>query len=820
MVTNGFLTGQPWTTQRFDPKECDGKWMVLAMSDKGKNSWNYLKHNPKNGLFEAELDLPSKNDVHIMLYCEGVNRSEDDKQMQSQYNKIKQETGNAVTDEQLDQCFAPKNMIPFGGIYFKTDYLSQSKETASIVHMREDIYCMLSSPDHFSVCVTKTEKTVNDNEKKTEMIENELTKLSDQIEAINMEDQDKKFEFMKKKWGENMANQLRQDVQQISFGEQSSQSWSQGIGLKGMPPSMYENTTNQQLNDTIHRDSVNALQGMLDSMKNRNINARDLSTKQLFLEWDRYIRIKVPTQYRYTFDETETPPPKLDPNKKVIMGDQAKAGAGYYKATLNHMRANMHTSIAAISELQKINQQFNSDALKQHLDHCLWSLTCKTFGDVNKDCEDQSDWEKALLRAFKDKDLIEREINVRTLKENTSITRVQADVSKVLNTPTESKMKNDMKFVANIIEKNINITSHGIDRGHNNFQCGVLNFASGAKLDDIPQQKETVSRAYDKSDVKEIIKLWNTQLGGHSQENELSLIDRVYDAETGVWMITMKTGNAMEGTGVVLSTCNEKKICNSLNSCMGLEVHASANDTASFEALNRVATLNKALSTMSIKGTPEEIISTMTQITTQLALKRPNVKLTQISNRAGQNFAKIFCAVNGLQCYSITKSGVRVQADVSNVTNTPTTTLQADVSNITEENAEFFVLDVKKDKKYDAIIKKLGRMFSATYANQRETDKLQNEMFSAMDRAGINTKIPNHQNTALRGTLTWEKFKVENVMADFFIQVSPFTTEQEVEESIRKSLNDSHKGFKIDVIPGEAQGLRQLVLEMRVIITS
>lgn len=792
MVTNGILTGQPWTTQGFDPKECDGKWMVLAMSDKGKTSWNYLKHNPKNGLFEAELDLPSKNDVHIMLYCEGVNCSEDDKKIKDQYGKIKQETGNAVTDEQLDQCFAPKNMIPFGGIYINTDHLSQSEEPASIVHMREDIYCKLTSPEHDSV---------NSQDIMTEIIDNELTKLYDQIEDINMTDQDKKFEFMKKKWGENMADQLRQDVQQISFGEQSSQSWPQGIGLKGMPPSMYENMTNQKLNDTIHRDTVNALQGMLESMKNRNINPRDLSTKHLFLEWDRYIRIKVPIQYRYTFDETETPPPgkKLDPNKKVIMGDQAKAGAGYYKATLNHMRANMHTSIAAISELQKINQQFNSDALKQHLDHCLWSLTCKTFGDVNKDCEDQSDWEKALLRAFKDKDLIEREINVRNLK---------------------CKMKDDMKFVANMIETNITITSHGIDRGHNNFQCGVLNLASGAKLDDIPQQKENVSRAYDKSNVKEIIKLWNTQLGGHSQENELILINRVYDAETGVWMITMKTGNAMEGTGVVLSTCNEKKICNSLNSCIGLEVHASANDTASFEALNRVATLNKALSTMSIKGTPEEIISTMTQITTQLALKRSNVKLTQISNRAGQNFAKIFCVVNGLQCYSITESGVRVQADVSNVTNTPTTTVQADVSNITEKNAEFVVLDVKKDKKYDAIIKKLGRMFSATYANQRETDKLQNEMFSAMDRAGINTKIPNHQNTALRGTLTWEKFKVENVMADFFVQVSPFTTEQEVEESIRKSLKDSHKGFKIAVIPGEAQGPRQLVLEMRVIITS
>ena len=117
MVTNGILTGQPWTTQGVDPKECDGKWMVLAMSGNAESSWSYLEDNPSTGFFEAKLDLPSKKNVHIMLYCEGVNCSEDDKKIKDQYGKIKQETGNAVTDEQLDQCFAPKNMIPFGGIY-------------------------------------------------------------------------------------------------------------------------------------------------------------------------------------------------------------------------------------------------------------------------------------------------------------------------------------------------------------------------------------------------------------------------------------------------------------------------------------------------------------------------------------------------------------------------------------------------------------------------------------------------------------------------------------------------------------------------------
>ena len=771
MVTNGILTGQPWTTQGVDPKECDGKWMVLAMSGNAESSWSYLEDNPSTGFFEAKLDLPSKKNVHIMLYCEGVNCSEDDKKIKDQYGKIKQETGNAVTDEQLDQCFAPKNMIPFGGIYINTDHLSQSKETASIVHMREDIYCMLSSPDHFSV---------KDNEKKTEMIENKLTKLSDELEDILADHQARKQAVLEKMCGKDIASKLWNMISSVNFSENSAASWGQGSGVK-LSPSVYEDITNARLNNTIHRDAVNALQGMVESMVNRGVCIKSISMKRLFEEWDKHTSHKVSTDYNYTFDETEMPPPgmKLDPEKKVIIGDQAKAGAGYYLASLRHMESKMSMSIAAIADLQRRNAEWNSDALKQHLSHCVWMLVSKSEQDINMDCEDQADKQKALLRTFFDKELIQKEINARKVKPD---------------------LKKKLLLVTKMIQDNIEITDVGIKTGDGSTVATALVLASGAKLDG-PQLPGAESQKFDKSDVVEVMNR-SPSLGGHAQCERMRPCNEKFDSEHKVKIWSIEHIQDNEGTGGTVCKQTELDMSSTLKTKVKLQVVASVASCASLETMGKVEMLNKALAKCCIQGNPEKIICTMTQITAQLALSNvPNIKLVQFTDKADDNFTKLICNWCGNTVISQNKKG-EFQVDASNMI----------------DHSILMILVAEKDQKYWNLIDKFRGLFEKTYTTRANHDELQATMLQEMKKAGIDTKIPKYTNTDKRGKNAWDEWSTENIRGDFVVQESPFITNEEVAERICKSssLSPSH----VVVIPGPCCGPRGYVLSRRIIITS
>ena len=768
MVTNGILTGQPWTTQGFDPKECDGKWMVLAMSSKAKSTWSYLKHNQETGLFQVELDLPQDSNVHVMLYCEGVNYSEDDKQIQAQYAKIMQETGNSVTVQQLNQCFAPKNMIPFGGILVNATDLSRNEHGVSVVHMREDIYCVLSSSNH---------SFVNGN---MEMVDNQLTILSDKLEDILADHQARKQAVLEKMCGKDIASKLWTMISSVNFSENSAASWGQGSGVK-LSPSVYEDITNARLNNTIHRDAVNALQGMVESMVNRGVCIESISMKRLFEEWDKHTSHKVSTDYNYKFDETEMPPPgmNLDPEKKVIMGDQAKAGAGYYKASLRHMESKMYMSIAAIADLQRRNAEWNSDALKKHLSHCVWMLVSKSDQDINMDCEDQADKQKALLRAFFDKKLIQKEINTRKVKPD---------------------LKQKLLLVTKMIQDNIEITDVGIETGDGSKVGTALVLAGGAKLDG-PQLPGAESQKFDKSDVMEIMNR-NSSLGGHAQNERMRQYEEKFDLEHKVKIFKLEHLQDNEGTGATVCKQTELDMSSTLKTQMKLQVVASVAFCATFETMGKVEMLNKALAKCCIQGNPEKIICTMTQITAQLALSNvPNIKLVQFTDKADDNFAKIFCNWCGNTVYSKNKKN-EFQVDGSNMM----------------DNSKIMVFVAKKDQEYWNLIDTFRRLFEKTYTTRANHDELQATMLQEMKAAGIDTEIPKYTNTDKRGKNAWDEWSTEKIRGDFVVQESPFITNEEVADRICKSssLSPSH----VVVIPGPCCGPRGYVLSRRIIITS
>lgn len=768
MVTNGTLTGQPWTTQGFDPKECDGKWMVLAMSDNAETSWGYLKHNPNTGSFQVELDLPQNGNVHVMLYCEGVNYSEDDKQIQAQYPKIMQETGNAVTKEQLNQCFAPKNMIPFGGILVNAGDLSRNEQGVSVVHMREDIYFVLSSSNH---------SFVNGN---MEMVDNQLTILSDKMEDILADHQARKQAVLEKMCGKDIASKLWNMISSVNFSENSAASWGQGLGVK-LSPSVYEDITNARLNNTIHRDAVNALQGMVESMVNRGVCIKSISLKRLFEEWDKHTSHKVSTDYNYKFDETEMPPPgmKLDPEKKVIMGDQAKAGAGYYLASLRQMESKMSMSIAAIADLQRRNAEWNSDALKQHLSHCVWMLVSKSEQDINMDCEDQADKQKALLRAFFDKELIQKEINARKVKPD---------------------LKKKLLLVTKMIQDNIEITDVGIKTGDGSTVSTALVLAGEPKLDG-PQLPGAESQKFDKSDVVEVMNEIPS-LGGHAQNERMIPCNEKFDSEhkVKIWSIEHLQDN--EGTGATVRKQTELDMSSTLKTKMKLQVVASVASCASLETMGKVEMLNKALAKCCIQGNPEKIICTMTQITAQLALSNvPNIKLVQYTDKADGNFTKLICNWCGNTVISQNEKG-EFQVDASNMI----------------DHSILMILVAEKDQKYWNLINKFRGLFEKTYTTRANHDELQATMLQEMKKAGIDTKIPKLTNTDKRGKNAWDEWSTENIRGDFVVQESPFITNEEVAERLCKSssLSPSH----VVVIPGPCCGPRGYVLSRRIIITS
>ena len=793
MVTTGILTGQPWTTQGFDPKECDGKWMVLAMSDKGKTSWNYLKHNPRNGLFEAELDLPSKNDVHIMLYCEGVNRSEDDKQMQSQYNKIKQETGNAVTDEQLDQCFAPKNMIPFGGIYFNTSQLSQNQKTASIVNMREDIYCKLTSPEHDSV---------NSQDKMTKIIDNELTKISVNIEKKLDKIQKNKQVVLEKMYGVEEAQRLKNMASSVSFTENSAASWAQGSGLPKLPPFMYEQITNTQLNNTIHRQAVNVLEAMVRSMMNRDIDIESISKQRLFQELDKHIAHNVCTNYNYTFDETLMPEPgtTLDPEKKVIMGDQAKAGGGIYLASLLHFRSQMSSSIAAISALQHQNAAWNSVTLKNHFNHCVWMLVSKSEQDIHTDCEDQADKQKAMLRSFVDHKEIDNEIDIRASKRFKSIGKKLAK-NRIINDQFHQNLTRNMKLVATLLSENIEVTDIGLQTGDGYVRGSALVLASGAKLDR-PQLPGIQPQQYDKSDVIEVMNRLPSTAGGHCQLEVSEMRAEKYYSKEGIKVVKMKHIADDEGTGGTVIKEIENQLSNTLNREMKMQVVANASSCSSLETVGKVNMINKALQKYCITGNAEKIICTMSQLTAQLALSNvPNIKMTQFIDRASDNFSKVICNNCGLSVVSTNSKG-EVQDNASNVIS----------------GSEYQIMVHKKGAEYCRLMETAANLFRNVYATRIDVDRVQTEMFDCMNNANINTTIPSYTNSGQMGTNAWDKWPADRIVADVECNRSPFETVEEFSEYIGQVSSIDEKN--IHIIPGHFSGPRGLATSKRVIITS
>lgn len=790
MVTNGTLTGQQWTTEGFDPKKCDENWMVMDLAG---NSWSYLKHNPQNGLFEAELDLPSKNDVHIMLYCKGVNCSEDDKQMQSQYNKIKQETGNAVTDEQLDQCFAPKNMIPFGGIYFNTNQMSQNKEIAFIVHMREDIYCKLTSPEHDSV---------NSQDKITKIIKNELTKLSVKIEKELDEIQRNKQLVLEKMYGVEEAQRLKNMATSVSFTEYSAASWAQGSGLPKLPPFMYEQITNTQLNNTIHRQAVNVLEAMVRSMMNRKIDIELISKERLFQELDKQIAHNVCTNYNYTYDETLMPDPgtELDPLKKVIMGDQAKAGGGIYLASLLHFRSQMSASIAAISALQHKNAAWKSLTLKNHLNHCVWMLVSKSEQDIHTDCEDQADKQKAMLRSFVDKKEIHNEIDIRASKRFKSIGKKLAE-NKIINKQFHQNLTKNMKMVATLLSENIEVTDIGLQTGDGYVRGSALVLASGAKSDE-PQLPGIQPQKYDKSDVTEVMNRLPSTAGGHCQFQVSKISAEKYYPKEKTKVVHMKHIADDEGTGGTLTEKIENQLSTTLNTEMKMQVVASASNCSSMETVGKVNMINKALQKYCITGNPEKIICIMSQLTAQLALSNvPNIKLTQFIDKASDSFSKVISNNCGLSVVSTNSKG-EVQDNASNVI----------------EGSDYHVMMHKKNAEYCKLIDTAANLFRNVYATRNDVDQVQTEMFDCMNNANINTTIPTYTDSGQMGINAWEKWPADRIVADVEFNRSPFETMEEFSEYIGQVSSIDERN--IHVIPGHYSGPMGLATSKRVIITS